>query len=106
MSDQELICPRRRWGKTEISIPVVPFGTQGFGNHFGPVSEEEAAGLIRRAVDIGVNHFDCARCYGDSLGKLGAAIKREVVFPRGDRRQRARLLPQRRPLGRVRRGRP
>ena len=79
MPDEELTCPRRRWGKTELSIPVVPFGTQGFGNHFGPVSEAEAAGLIRRAVDIGVNHFDCARCYGDSLLKLGEAIKREVV---------------------------
>ena len=28
--------PRRRWGKTELSIPVIPFGTQGFGNNFGP----------------------------------------------------------------------
>ncbi len=79
MPDKELICPRRRWGKTGISIPVIPFGTQGFGNHFGPVSAAEAAGMIRRAVDIGVNHFDCARCYGDSLGKLGAAIRQKVV---------------------------
>ena len=31
--------PRRRWGKTELSIPVIPFGTQGFGNNFGPVTE-------------------------------------------------------------------
>ena len=50
--------PRRRWGKTELSIPVIPFGTQGFGNNFGPVTDEEAADLIRYAVDIGVNHFD------------------------------------------------
>ena len=74
-----LACPRRRWGKTELSIPVVPFGTQGFGNHFGPVSDDEAKVLIRRAVDLGVNHFDCARCYGDSLRKLGLAIKEGVV---------------------------
>ncbi|MFP6646731.1 MAG: aldo/keto reductase [Candidatus Latescibacterota bacterium] len=71
--------PRRRWGKTELSIPVVPFGTQGFGNHFGPVSDDEAKILIRRAVDLGVNHFDCARCYGDSLRKLGVAIRDGVV---------------------------
>ena len=77
MSDLQV--PRRRWGKTELSIPVIPFGTQGFGNHFGPVTDGEAADLIRFAVDIGVNHFDCARCYGDSLRKLGLAIKRGVV---------------------------
>ena len=63
----ELTCPHRRWGKTELSIPVIPFGTQGFGNHFGHVDDQDAVALVRSAVDIGVNHFDCARCYGDSL---------------------------------------
>ena len=74
-----LICPRRRWGKTELNIPVVPFGTQGFGDNFGPVSSDEALALIRHAVDLGVNHFDCARCYGNSLGKLGLALKEGVI---------------------------
>lgn len=72
-------CPRRPWGKTGLTIPVIPFGTQGFGNNFGPVSDEHAMALIRRAVDLGVNHFDCARCYGDSLRKLGLTIKQGVV---------------------------
>mgnify|MGYP006097086115 CR=1 FL=1 len=72
-------CPRRRWGKTGLSIPVIPYGTQGFGNNFGPVTDEEAKLLVRRAVDLGVNHFDCARCYGDSLRKLGVAIQHGVV---------------------------
>jgi len=31
--------PRRRWGGSDISIPVIPFGTQGFGNNFGPVAD-------------------------------------------------------------------
>lgn len=76
---EKLICPRRRWGQTELSIPVVPFGTQGFGDNFGPVSEREALDLMRRAVDIGVNHFDCARCYGNSLGKLALALREGVI---------------------------
>ncbi len=75
----ELTVPRRTLGNTGLSIPVVPFGTQGFGNNFGPVTDDEAFELIRYAVDSGVNHFDCARCYGDSLRKLGAAIKQDVV---------------------------
>ncbi|MCZ6633038.1 MAG: aldo/keto reductase [bacterium] len=78
MSDLPAV-PRRRLGRTELSIPVVPFGTQGFGNNFGPVSDEEAVELIRHAVDLGVNHFDCARCYGDSLRKLGVALKQGAV---------------------------
>ena len=72
-------CPRRRWGKTELDIPVIPFGPQGFGDKFGPVSDDEAKRLIRRAVDVGVNHFDCARCYGDLLRKFSLAIKDGVV---------------------------
>ena len=67
--------PRRRLGRTEIMIPVVPFGTQGFGNNFGPVSDDEAIELIKYAVGLGVNHFDSARCYGDSQRKLGLAMK-------------------------------
>ncbi|MCE2449123.1 MAG: aldo/keto reductase [Candidatus Latescibacteria bacterium] len=81
-------CPRRRWGKTELSIPVVPFGTQGFGGHFGPVDDQEAMALMRRAVDLGVNHFDCARCYGDS--DQGRRHR-----PQRDHHQRPRMLPQR-----------
>jgi D-threo-aldose 1-dehydrogenase len=72
-------CPRRHWGSTGLSIPVIPFGTQGFGDNFGPVTREEAFALIRRAVDLGVNHFDCARCYGNSLAKLAAAVREGVV---------------------------
>jgi aryl-alcohol dehydrogenase-like predicted oxidoreductase len=67
--------PRRQLGRTGLSIPVIPFGTQGFGGNFGPVSDAEAVGLIHRAVELGVNHFDCARCYGDSLRKLGVALR-------------------------------
>ena len=79
MSLEKNGCPRRRWGKTELSIPVIPFGTQGFGDNFGPVTDQEAMALVRRAVDLGVNHFDCARCYGNSLGKLGRALKEGVI---------------------------
>ena len=75
----EFRVPRRRWGKSNIEIPVIPFGTQGFGNNFGFVSDDDACALIRRAVDIGVNHFDSALCYGDSVRKLGLAIKTGVI---------------------------
>ena len=78
--------PRRRLGKTELNIPVIPFGTQGFGNNFGLVSDEEAVALIKHAISLGVNHFDCARCYGDSLRKLGLTLReipRESVIITG-----------------------
>ena len=39
------------------------------------MADEEATRLVRRAIELGVNHFDCARCYGDSLVKLRAALQ-------------------------------
>ncbi|MDE0141497.1 MAG: aldo/keto reductase [Caldilineaceae bacterium] len=78
--------PRRRLGRTELEIPVIPFGTLGFSNSFGFVSDEDAVGLIRHAMSLGANHFDCARCYGDSMRKLGLAlleIPREEVIITG-----------------------
>ena len=73
--------PRRRLGRTELEIPVIPFGTLGFSNSFGFVSDEDAVGLIRHAMSLGANHFDCARCYGDSMRKLGLAL---LEIPRED----------------------
>ena len=73
--------PRRRLGRTELSIPVVPFGTLGFSNQFGFVSDEDAVALIKCAISLGVNYFDGARCYGDSLRKLAIAMKE---IPRED----------------------
>jgi len=67
--------PRRRLGRTELDIPVIPFGTLGFSNSFGFVSDEDAVGLIRHAISLGANHFDCSRCYGDSMRKLGLALR-------------------------------
>ncbi|GIX07826.1 MAG: hypothetical protein KatS3mg115_2229 [Candidatus Poribacteria bacterium] len=71
--------PRRRWGKTELSIPVIPYGTQGFGSAFRNVSLDEAFALMQRAVELGINHFDTARCYTGSFEKLGQAIKQGVL---------------------------
>lgn len=76
-----LMLPRRRLGRTELEIPVIPFGTLGFSNSFGFVSDEDAVALIRHAISLGANHFDCSRCYGDSMRKLGLAL-REI--PRED----------------------
>jgi aryl-alcohol dehydrogenase-like predicted oxidoreductase len=69
-----------------LTVPVISSGTQGFGNYFGQVSDEEAVELIKRAIELGVNHFDCSLCYGDSMSKLALALRdipREKVIISG-----------------------
>ena len=40
----------------------------------GKIREAEAAGMLRRALEGGVNYFDTARAYSDSEEKVGAAF--------------------------------
>ena len=71
--------PRRRLGRTELSVPVIPVGTQAFASVFKQISDDEAMGLIAHAVDIGLNHFDCSMCYGDSMRRLSLALRNGVI---------------------------
>lgn len=66
--------PRRRLGRTNLSIPVIPMGSAGFGDSFGMVSDEEAVALMRRGFELGINHIDTASCYGTSQRKVGLFI--------------------------------
>ncbi len=71
--------PRRRLGRTELMVPVIPVGTQAFSNVFREITDEEAMRLIAHAVDIGLNHFDCSMCYGDSMRRLAMALREGVI---------------------------
>lgn len=78
-ADPQNSVPRRRLGRTELMVPVIPVGTQAFSNVFREISDDEAMRLIGHAVSIGLNHFDCSMCYGDSMRRLGMALRGGVV---------------------------
>ena len=48
--------PRRRLGRTELMVPVIPVGTQAFSNVFARMTDEQAIRLIDHAVRIGLDH--------------------------------------------------
>jgi D-threo-aldose 1-dehydrogenase len=72
--------PRRRLGRTELMVPVTPVGTQAFSNVFKEITDDDAMALIRHAVDLGLNHFDCSMCYGDSMRRLAIALREGVIY--------------------------
>jgi aryl-alcohol dehydrogenase-like predicted oxidoreductase len=56
---------QRRLGRTDLRVHPVGLGCMGMSEFYGPaMDEDEAVGLIHRAVDRGVNHFDTAELYG------------------------------------------
>src|SRR3990167_5633663 len=65
-------------GRSGIDICRVVFGTDALGGHgWGAFDEAVSMGAVSRALDLGVNLFDTADCYG--LGKseqrLGRALR-------------------------------
>ncbi|MDP4092162.1 MAG: aldo/keto reductase [Bacillota bacterium] len=58
-------------GKTGLKVSVVGFGGIPLNN----VPMNDAVKLVNRALDLGVNFFDTARCYGQSEEKMGEALK-------------------------------
>ncbi len=93
--------PTRRFGRTELQMPVLSCGGMRYQQAWKdvPWSEVEPAGqtnledTIRRSIDLGIPHIETARGYGSSemqLGRLLPQLPREKlivqtkVAPSGD----------------------
>ncbi|MFT4017271.1 MAG: aldo/keto reductase [Agriterribacter sp.] len=64
-------------GKTELQVSILGFGVSPVGNVFEPVEESEAINALHYGIDNGINFFDVAPFYGDTLAetRLGKALK-------------------------------
>lgn len=71
-------------GKIQLGSTGIEIEKNGFGClPIQRVSKEEAARLLRKAVDGGIDYFDTARAYSDSEEKVGhafAGIRDKVVI--------------------------
>ncbi|KAB8137641.1 aldo/keto reductase [Gracilibacillus oryzae] len=55
----------RQFGKTDMKISELSFGTWAIGGAWGETNDKEALNGLARAMDAGVNFFDTADVYGD-----------------------------------------
>lgn len=80
--------PRRRFGRTEISMPVFSCGGMRFQHSWDDVEESDipqagqrnVEATVDQALELGINHFETARGYGTSecqLGRVLPALPRE-----------------------------
>lgn len=72
----------RPFGKLDFEVSEIGFGAasisgEGGGYGFGAITEEDAADLVHRSIDRGINLFDTAPIYGfcESEKRLGKALK-------------------------------
>lgn len=70
----------RRFGKTELQIPVISCGGMRYQQSWktgDPVSEDNQKNLeatIHRSIELGINHIETARGYGTSEEQLGLVL--------------------------------
>ena len=77
----------RRFGKTELQMPVLSCGGMRYQYKWQDVDPREVPpdnqanleATIRRALDLGINHIETARGYGSSEMQLGQVLP---TFPR------------------------
>ena len=74
----------RRFGKTELEMPVFSCGGMRYQHKWSDIEWSEVPddgqknleATIQRAVEIGLNHFETARGYGSSEMQLGPVLKK------------------------------
>jgi 1-deoxyxylulose-5-phosphate synthase len=63
---------------SQLALGTAAFGLENYGIHEpseqSRLSEDQAIGLVRAAVDKGINFFDTARGYGESEAVLGRGL--------------------------------
>lgn len=69
-------------GKSNLNVSRICLGCMGFGDGSGSqnwaVNQEQTNQIIKRALDLGINFFDTANCYGNGSSEvfLGNALKK------------------------------
>lgn len=77
----------RRFGKTELQLSVFSLGTMRY-----LASAEVAIATVQRAVEIGINHIETAKGYGQSEVFLGQALQ-QLAIPRTQLHITTKLAP-------------
>lgn len=74
--------PTRRFGRTELAMPVLSCGGMRYQHAWNDLptaeipsaSQENVEAVIRRALELGINHIETARGYGTSEAQLGRIL--------------------------------
>jgi uncharacterized protein len=73
------VLEKRLLGRTGLEITILGLG----GVKYNLLEDDQAAAVINRAIDLGINYIDTAHSYADSERKLGLVIgerRKEVVL--------------------------
>jgi aryl-alcohol dehydrogenase-like predicted oxidoreductase len=72
-----VVTQRRRLGRSGPEVSAIGLGCMSLSGVYGTSDDEAGIGLIHRAIDLGVDHFDSSDMYGWGQNEelLGRALK-------------------------------
>lgn len=81
----------RRFGRTELMLPVISCGGMRFQfkwqdvdpGEIPPDNQANVEAIVQRALELGINHFETARGYGTSelqLGRILPSLPRQKII--------------------------
>src|ERR1700757_3199828 len=67
----------RRFGNTDLTVPIIALDCSGMSGAYGPADDAESIATIRRALDLGINFLDTSASYGNGHNHrlIGEAIR-------------------------------
>jgi len=101
-STASYVCPRRRFGRTELQMPVLTLGGMRQQQTWSPPADFTAEDIKKevqnnfeaiadRAMALGINHFETARGYGTSEIQYAPVIRK---YPRESFILQTKVCPQ------------
>lgn len=75
------LLPARTFGCSSVPTSLLGFGAAPIGNLYQPLSDAQATGAVKSALDSGIRYFDTAPHYGFGLSesRLGAVLANNPV---------------------------
>src|SRR6188472_1120165 len=79
----------RQLGRSGVSVSAVGLGCMSLSGIYGTAEDEQSVGLIRHAIDSGINHLDTSDMYG--WGHNEEVVGRALQGLKGGRRDSVML---------------
>ncbi len=68
---------KRNLGNTGTSVSAVGIGGMSFSDFYGPTDTEKSHAILRKALDLGIDHIDTSNVYGSGVSeeRIGSFLK-------------------------------
>jgi aryl-alcohol dehydrogenase-like predicted oxidoreductase len=72
---------RRNLGNTGTTVSAVGIGGMSFSDFYGPTDTEKSHAILRKALDLGIDHIDTSNVYGVGVSekRIGSFLKNQGV---------------------------